>query len=125
MHIILIFILIIVLIPFNFCFAQNDVWDNSWSYFQEIDIPFDISMESAKYQPVDISLTFENLCWAKDTNQHSIRVICQKTSDFIELESQIYALDYLDNNHVESCNIVFLIPDKLDGDEKFYVYYDE
>ena len=118
-------ILLNLLIPSNLSFAENYYWDDDWSYSQEISIPFDTSEEIAKFQPIDTKLEFDNPCWAKDESQHSIRVAFQKSGEFIEIDSQIYNLNYLDEKHIDSCNIVFLIPEEADGTEKYFVYYDD
>ena len=58
--------------------AENVLWwDDDWSYRQEIIIPFDTSTDLAKYQPIDIQAEFENPCWTKNEQEHSIRVIFQ------------------------------------------------
>jgi len=122
---IIIIILLFLLIPSHSSFADSVQWDENWSYSQEIIIPFDTSSEIAKFQPIDTILEFDNPCWAKDENQHSIRVVCLKSGEFIEIDSQIYNLNYSDENHLDSCNIVFLIPEEADGNEKYYIFYDD
>jgi len=106
--------------------AENVLWwDDDWSYRQKILIPFDTSTDSAKYQPIDIHIEFENRCWAKNEQQHSIRVILQKGDTFKELESQIYKLNYLDETHIQGCGLVYLISEEANGKEQYYVYYDD
>ena len=106
--------------------AENVLWwDDDWSYRQKILIPFDTSTDSAKYQPIDIHIEFENRCWAKNEQQHSIRVLYQYSDTFLELESQIYKLNNLDETHIQSCGLVFLIPEEANGKEQYYVYYDD
>ena len=100
-------------------------WDDNWSFRDEIIIPIDTSSEHAKYQPVDILINFNDSCWAKNENEHSVRVIVQADGRFVELESQIYDLDFSDETHISSCGLVFLIPADATGDEKYFVYYDE
>ncbi len=106
--------------------AENDLWwGDEWSYRQEIIIPFDTSTDIAKYQPIDIQIEFENPCWAKNEQEHSIRVLFQLGDAFEELDSQIYSLNYLDETHIQSCGLVFLIPIEANGKEHYYIYYDD
>jgi len=100
-------------------------WNDNWSYRQELHIPIDTNHEQAKYQPIDTHIEFENICWAQSEKEHSIRVIFQNENNHVELESQIYELNYSDNTHVKSCNLVFLIPEEATGDEHYYIYYDD
>jgi len=104
---------------------EEPFWDNEWSYRVEIFIPIDTSKKTAVYQPIDISIEFENPCWAKDEIEHSIRVIFQDGNNFIELESQIYNLSFQEEEFIDSCNIVFLIPEDANGNEKYFIYYDD
>ena len=113
------------LIPSMTMSTNNNWWDNSWLFREEIIIPIDTSLEEAKYQPVDIHITFSNPCWAVNETMHSIRVICQDEECYHELESQIYDLHFIDDTHIDSCGIVFLIPGFADGGEEYYVYYDD
>jgi len=100
-------------------------WDDEWSYRQEIVIPFDTRKNIAKYQPLDLKIEFENPCWAKNEHEHSIRVLFQRGDIFEELDSQIYTLNYLDEAHIQSCGLVFLIPMEANGKEQYYIYYDD
>ena len=100
-------------------------WNRDWSYYQEIEIPFDTSLEIACYQPIDIKVDFKNPCWVKNELEHSIRIVCWDGSKWNELESQIYGLEASNENYISSCNVVFLIPDFADGSEKYYIYYDD
>jgi len=100
-------------------------WNEDWSYRQKIILPIDTSDEDAVYHPIDISFEFENTCWAEDETRHSVRVVYHQGSRFNELESQIYNLKHSSNDHIESCGLVFLIPEDADGEEEYYVYYDE
>jgi len=111
--------------PITLNVNAQEQWDNSWSYYQEIFLPIDTSLSLAIYQPIDITTKFEHPCWALDETTHSIRIICYHDSRFFELESQIYDLDFSDTNHINRCNVVFLIPPEADGTEKYYVYYDD
>jgi len=94
------------------------------TYKQEINIPIETSTEIAKFQPIDIRIEFSNPCWAIDENHHSIRVGVDDGSEVLEIESQIYDLEFVDNTHLKSCSLVFIIPEKADGNEKYFVFYD-
>ena len=122
---VVIFILIYLLIPSNVSIADRPKWNSSWSFSQEIDIPFDTSLDIAHFQPIDTNVVFENPCWAKDTINHSIRLCCWDGNIWHELESQIYNLESTSSNMITSSNIVFLIPEFADGNEKYFIYYDE
>ncbi|HEC92131.1 MAG TPA: carboxypeptidase regulatory-like domain-containing protein, partial [Candidatus Atribacteria bacterium] len=100
-------------------------WDHRWSYRQEIHIPMDTSLNQAKFQPIDMKIKFDYPCWAKNETVNSIRVIFQEEAKIEEIESQIYDLHYIDRDHIDSCNIVCLIPKYADGKEKYYVYYSD
>lgn len=104
---------------------QIDWWNDKWSFRQEITIPIDTSLEEAKFQPIDIRIKFDSECWAKDEEQHSLRVILQDNEKVIELESQIYDLNYLDDSTIHECSLVFLIPKEASGEEQYFVYYDD
>jgi hypothetical protein len=106
--------------------ATDDSWWNSdWKFREKIEIPFDTSIGAAKYQPIDIRINFQNKCWAKNEDEHSIRVLVQDENNKKKLESQIYDLDYYDDNHINACSIVFLIPEEANGKERYYIYYDD
>jgi len=95
------------------------------AFKQEVFIPIDTSLENAKFQPIDIRVEFENLCWAKDETMHPIRVAYEDITGLTEIESQIYDLHFIDENHIDSCSLVFLIPENVNGDETYYVFYDQ
>ncbi len=97
---------------------------SEFSYKLEIQIPFDTNIDIAKYQPIDIKLTFPQICYAKNEKDNSIRIGIEKDSEITELESQIYNLEKTDETHISSCGLVFLIPEEADGTEKYFVYYD-
>ena len=118
-------IFLVIFMPISLQAEDIPWWDDNWSYRLQIEIPFDTSETIAKYQPIDTLIKFNNRCWAKNELEHSIRVIFQYKDQFIELESQIYNLDFLDNQKIRSCSIVFLIPQEANGNELYYVYYDE
>ena len=101
-------------------------WDHSWSSRKEIVIPINTSSKEAHYQPIDVHVEFEKSCWAKNEEEHSIRVIFQEGGRFIVLDSQIYdELNFTDDEHISSCNLVFLIPKEANGNEKYYIYYND
>ena len=123
--------LIIVVLLFHsvnvIAFPGNDYKASSLEnleFRQEILIPIDTSLDEAKFQPVDMNIDFENSCWAIDEKTHSIRIAYECGSELIELDSQVYDLEYVDDSHVKSCNFVFLIPEEANGNEKYYVLYD-
>ena len=103
----------------------NSYWNKDWSYRQEIILPINTNEPNAKLQPVDIRVKFENPCWAKNELEHSIRVTCWDGKNWYELESQIYNLESKSATILESCNLVFLIPETAEGNEKYFVYYDK
>ena len=93
-------------------------------YKQEITVPFDTSKEIAKYQPIDMRVTFDNSCWGINETIHSIRVGVDDGTGLQEIESQIYDLESSDETHIKACGLVFLIPEEVTGKEKYYVLYD-
>jgi len=108
--------------------SANDplpVWNKEWSYRQEIKLPISTDTPFAKFQPIDIIVEFNDHCWVKDENEHSIRVCCWDGSKWHELESQIYDLKFTDVNHITRCGLVFLIPEIANGEERYFVYYDD
>ena len=100
-------------------------WNRSWSYCQEIKIPILTDNPFAKFQPIDLEIKFKNPSWAIDENQHSIRLCCWDGKQWHELESQIYDLKHTNPSHINKCRIVFLIPEIADGNEQYFIYYDE
>ena len=99
-------------------------WDDNWSFRQEIGIPIPTDNKDAVFQPIDKRIEFQSSCWAKNDNEHSVRICCWDGSNWHELESQIYQLNYSDSTNLISCSIVFLIPDIANGKERYFVYYD-
>ncbi len=91
---------------------------------QEIEIPIDTNLEYAKFQPIDIRVKFDDSCWAKNEEEHSVRVAYDDGSGLTEIDSQIYDLEHTDETHISSCSLVFIIPDDVSGNEKYYVLYD-
>lgn len=114
-----------LLVPTISSSEESFWWNEDWSFRKEIIIPINTSLDEAKFQPIDINFKFDEVCWAKNEYEHSVRIIFQDSSRFIELESQIYELNFTDNEHISSCNLVFLIPEEANGNEKYYVYYDD
>ena len=100
-------------------------WNKEWSFRQEINIPISTNDPYSIYQPIDISIEFPNLCWGKNTREHSIRVLCWDGEQWHEIESQIYDIEFRDPEHISKCGIVFLIPEIANGNERYYVYYDD
>jgi len=121
----LILVLPSVLVSSSLSEEEIPWWNSDWCFRQEIRIPFNTSEEYAKFQPVDFRIDFDNPCWAKDENEHSVRVVFQHGDISKELESQIYDLDYTKQDYINSCNLVFLIPEEVDGSEKYFVYYSD
>ena len=108
--------------------AEDDTppnWNKNWTYKQEIILPISTSSENAKFQPIDIRMSFDHSCWAKDEKQHSIRVVCWDGSKWHELESQIYDLEFASSCRLSKCGLVFLVPEIANGKERYFVYYDK
>ena len=114
--ILLIFLLSSLCIPVA---SQGDItwWDKNWSFRQEISLPISTQLSSAKFQPIDIRVTFDNNCWALSENHSSIRVCCWDGNQWYVLESQIYDLNFTDTSNIKACSLVFLIPDIATGKE--------
>lgn len=90
---------------------------------QEIIIPIDTAHPQAAHQPIDIRIHFDNPCWAKNKTHHSIRVAYHDGHEYNEIESQIYDLSHTSNHQIDSCSIVFLIPEDATGKETYHVFY--
>jgi hypothetical protein len=104
---------------------EPPIWDDEWSFSKEITLPIDTSSKYAQYQPVDIRIEFDDICWAKDEKEHSVRVCFWDGVIWHPLESQIYDLNYTNDEHISSCSLVFLIPKEANGEERYYVHYDD
>jgi len=108
--------------------AKDDnlpAWDKEWSYSQEIFLPISTFEPFSKFQPIDIHIEFNKLCWVKNSNEHSIRVCSWDGIKWHELESQIYDLEFKDTYHINKCGLVFLVPEIANGEERYFVFYDE
>ena len=86
-----------LLVPTSLSFDEFTWWNDNWSFREEIIIPINTSFEVAKFQPIDIYFEFNDSCWAKNENEHSVRVVFQDSNTSKELESQIYDLNFSDN----------------------------
>ena len=117
-------IILSILVPSTISTDNSQWWDENWSFRQEISIPINTTSTHTHYQPIDIFIEFDNPCWAKNEKEHSVRVIFQENGNLKEIESQIYDLNYSDDSHINSCSLVFLIPGEANGNEKYYIYYD-
>ena len=104
--------------------SQPSIWNKEWSNYQEIFLPIPTEESFAIYQPIDTQINFDHSCWAKNEQEHSIRIVCWDGNIWHELESQIYDLEFTDSNHIDKCNLVFLVPEIADGKERYFVYYD-
>ena len=100
-------------------------WNDGWLYKQEINMPISTEDPFSIYQPIDIEVEFKDPCWAKDSNNHSIRVLCWSGERWHELESQIYDLVESEPRRISRCGLVFLVPEIADGNERYFVYYDK
>jgi len=118
-------IILSILVPSTISTDGNQWWDENWSFRQEISIPINTTVTNAHYQPIDIFIEFDNSCWAKNEKEHSLRIIFKDESIMKELESQIYDLVHTDNDYIGACSLVFLVPGEANGNEKYYVYYDD
>jgi len=121
----LIGIFLISCVPLQVSADQTHWWNTAWSFRQEIVLGLNTNDEGVTYQPVDLPIRFNSLCWVESETTHSIRMICQSKTSDRELESQIYDLVFSDTTHITSCNLVFLVPPQTDGSERYYLYYDD
>ncbi|MEA2054317.1 MAG: hypothetical protein U9O96_04270 [Candidatus Thermoplasmatota archaeon] len=110
-------ILFLMLFTNFFSFQASSFPPNDFPFHQEISLP-GIS-DDMLYQPVDMDIQFIHSCWAENENIHSIRVVYDDGSEIKEIESQAYNFHYTDGEHIDSCDLVFL----LQGKGKYYVYY--
>jgi len=97
------------------------------SFKQELIITINASLKEAYFQPIDIRIDFNYPCWAKNETIHSVRVAYDDGTGLIELESQIYDLQFstINSHFINACSLVFLIPKEATGDDKFYVLYSD
>ncbi len=114
-------------LPISVSTSNNSIpfWNKEWAYRQEIQLPIATNDSFAKYQPIDIRMIFNNPAWTKNENITSVRVCCWNGEKWFELESQIYDLSFIDSNHLQECSLIFLVPEIANGDEKYFVYYDD
>lgn len=121
-------VLLLVLLPsLNIVNGYSDFKSadiSNLTFKQEIEIPIDTSLEQAKFQPIDIRVSFSEKCYAKNEIENSVRIGCDIGSELLELESQIYDLEHTDDSHISDCSVVFLIPNCADGTEKYYLFYE-
>jgi len=118
-------IILSILVPSTISTDNSQWWDENWSFRQEISIPINTTSTHTHYQPIDIFIEFDDSCWAKNEEEHSLRIIFQDESIVKELELQIYDLVHADDNYISACSLVFLIHGEANGNEKYYVYYDD
>jgi hypothetical protein len=120
-----VFIVLLIFLYFTPTSSSKELpwWNERWSCRQKIEIPFDTSKEIAKHQPIDIRINFDRPRWAINENEHSIRICFWDGHTWYELESQIYDLEFKDGNLIQSCSLVFLIPENRGGE--YFIYYDE
>jgi len=105
---------------------EPPVWDKNWDYRQELVIPISAGNEYMKFQPIDIEITFKNPCWGKNSELNSIRVVVWDEKQWTEIDSQVYDITFeTDKDIIKKCGLVFLIPDFINGKERYYVYYDD
>ncbi len=100
--------LVVMLIIFIMLFQIEKV--ESEESVIAIELPY-----NEKNQPVDVEIHFSKPCYARDEQHNSIRVYYNGR----EIESQIYNLQHVDNEHITACNIVFL----SQGKGKYVVKY--
>ncbi len=100
-------------------------WNEDWKYHQKIRLPIKTDTPQAQFQPIDIRLTLKHPCWGINETVHSVRVVCWNTSDWDELDVQLYNIEKSDETTISSCNIVFLIPSYASGEETYFVFYDD
>jgi hypothetical protein len=128
--ILIVYILIILITPvlgISVSSQNNDNlpdWNENWKYRQEITLPITTNNPYAIFQPIDIQIEFNNDCWARKENEHSVRVLCWDGDKWHELDSQIYQLEFESHNIIKKCGLVFLIPELANGEERYFVYYD-
>ena len=71
---------------------------------QELILPIDTSNPHTRYQPIDIHVEFDPPAWAQNETHHAVRIAYDQAGTKNELESQLYELEYTDDNHITSCN---------------------
>ena len=120
------FVLLIILssFPLAFSFSATAKDAASMANKQQIEVPFDTSLEMAVFQPIDMRVVFDSPAWAQDEAVHGVRIAFDAGSGLTEVESQIYDLEFSDDSHISACSVVFLIPEEADGSEEYFVCYE-
>ena len=114
--------ILMVLLTFS---SFNLIRAEDLPFSQEIRLPIDTSLPEAKLQPIDIKVEFKHPCWARGEKNNSVRVFCEGNLGAREIESQIYDLEFSDENHISSCRLVFLIPKYANGEERYIIKYSD
>ena len=114
---------VISLLLSSFTYSHGKI--SNFPYWEEIKIPIDMVNQGSRYYPIDIRVKFDHPCWAMDEVNRSVRVFVYHNGEYKEIESQIYNLEFIDDSHIKSCNLVFLIPDFADGRERYFVVYSD
>ncbi|MDG6218973.1 MAG: hypothetical protein QCI00_05995, partial [Candidatus Thermoplasmatota archaeon] len=104
--------------------ANQYNWDINRSFVHKLDTPIDISIENAIYQLIARFIEFDSLCWAKNKKHHKIWVIVWDESQCQGLKSQIYNLQWTEDQYISRCTVVVLIQGFADGNEEYYIFYD-
>jgi len=94
------------------------------AFKQEIILPIHTFSDILEFYPIDVRVVFENTCWGVNENWNSIKVAYDDGSGLIELDSQVYDIEFEKENKIKSCSLVFLLPEFINGNEKYYVLYD-
>jgi len=118
-HRILGIILVLTILSMSAMAVRGDANDNDLSFRQKLTLPQ--LTDDMHNQPVDVAVNFVHSCWAVGETVHSVRIMYNDESAEIELECQIYNLKHIDDAHISSCNIVFL----LQGNGDYFVYYND
>ena len=84
-------------------------WNSNWKFHQKITPFIETTSDTALYQPIDILVKYNELCWAINESCNSIRVCVWDMKKWHELESEIYDMNFTDDSHISSCRLVFII----------------
>ena len=104
---------------------EPPIWDKNYKFRQELILPISTDNPSTKFQSMDFEIYFKNPCWGKTAQENSIRVVVWDQKQWFEIESQIYDISFDSSNKIKRCGIVFLIPEFANGEEQYYIYYDD